>query len=265
MNVFMHELKAHRKALIIWSVSVVIFMAMSMAKFGTLSADAEGMRQIMSQFPQTMQAVFGMSGLDITTLGGYFGICFLYIELLLAIHGGLLGVSVLAEEEQDKTTEFLYVKPVGRAKIITQKLMAGLLNIFVLWGVTAASAWVSIEAAASMKGFEKEFMLFMGAALLIQLVFFFVGSLAAGVVKNSRSPGRYLAIAVFVSYVLFVFSKLSDSFDWLKYVSVFRFFDAAELLANKSLNTVYVAICAGIIVVCAVLTYVFYIRRDLEV
>lgn len=265
MNVFTHELKARRKSLIIWSVSVIIFMIMCMAKYDALATDAEAMRQIMNQFPQTMQAVFGMSGLDITTLGGYFGICFLYTEILLAVHAGLLGVTVLAEEEQDKTTEFLYVKPIGRAKIITQKLAAGLVNVLVLWLVTVAAAWASITAVTSTKGFEHEFMLFMGAALLIQLVFFFIGTLSVGVLKSSRSPGRVLATIVFVSYLLFVLSKLSDMFDWLRFVSVFRFFDAADLLANQALNNVYVAICGVAIVGCLAATYVFYTRRDLEV
>jgi ABC-2 type transport system permease protein len=264
-NVFSHELARRRKPLLIWSTGMVLFMVLCMFKFETLAADAAAMRGIMDQFPQTIQAVFGMSGLDITTLGGYFGVCFLYIALLLTVQAGLLGVSILAEEEQDKTTEFLYVKPIGRAKVITQKLAAGLIDVMALWLVTVVSAWACIAIFATMEGFETTFWLFMGAALLLQIVFFFLGSLCAGLVQNSRSPGRIIATVVFASYVLYVFSKLSDTFEWLRFASVFRYFDAADIIKDQSLNTTYVLIWAGIAVCAAIGTYIFYSRRDLEI
>ena len=78
MNLFLRELKSHLKSLFIWSAAIAAFMFMSMAKYTVLAGDAAASQQIMKAFPATLQAVFGMTGLDLTTIEGYYGICFIF-------------------------------------------------------------------------------------------------------------------------------------------------------------------------------------------
>ncbi|NTU90079.1 MAG: ABC transporter permease subunit, partial [Actinobacteria bacterium] len=173
MNIFIRELKAHSRSLLIWSLSMVALVAAGMMKFSALSTDTQALEALMKQFPASIQAVFGMTGLDLATVSGYYGILYLYLALLLAIHAGLLGEELFTKEEREKTTEFLYVRPVSRAGAITAKLCAGLCVVALLNIVTMVSSYGSIAGFVDPVSVREELLLFMAALAIIQLVFFF--------------------------------------------------------------------------------------------
>ena len=55
MNVFWHELQMRRKGLIIWSIIMVIFMVMCMAKYEAIAGSGAGAIQLMMKsFPSTV-------------------------------------------------------------------------------------------------------------------------------------------------------------------------------------------------------------------
>ena len=67
---------------------------------------------------------------------------FLYIAVMGAVHAVILGSELISKEERDKTSEFLYAKPVSRPTALTGKLLAGLTNLIVLNLVTLVSSFV---------------------------------------------------------------------------------------------------------------------------
>lgn len=265
MNVFFHELRMRLKGQLGWVFAMVVFMVLSVAKFSTLSSDAGASQALLKQFPATVQAIFGMTGLDLTTLSGYFGILFIYILVILSIHAGMLGSGVLADEERDKTTEFLFVKPRDRARIVTAKWLAGLVYVALQWAVVVASTFVAIQQVAHPGNFASDFWWFMLALAIVQVTMYALGSLAASWTSNVHVPNRLVAIFVFVSYLCFALVKLSPSVDFLKYISVFCYFDAGEIIRTGTLHFAYVVVCAVATIAAIVGTYVFYRRRDLNV
>jgi ABC-2 type transport system permease protein len=265
MNIFFRELHFRLRGQIIWAASIVVFMLLSMTKFNTLSTDASASQALLDQFPDTLKALFGMTGLDIMTISGYYGVLFIYIAVMLAIHAGLLGSGVLADEERDKTAEFLYVKPRSRRQIITQKLLAGLVYVVVMWSIVFVLSAVSTMGMSHIETFLQNLGLFMTALLIIQLVIFFAGSFFAAVTKRPHLAAQFVAIVVGGSYLLFALQKLSPALDWLRYVSLFTYFDAASIIDNSSLSVPAVVVCLVFTGVFAVGTYIFYRRRDLNV
>ena len=63
--------------------------------------------------------LLGFSDLDLSKVSGYYGMLFIYLLLMATIHAAMLGATIIAKEERDKTSEFLFVKPVSRSKVIT--------------------------------------------------------------------------------------------------------------------------------------------------
>jgi len=173
MNIFFQELRYRRKAQIGWVAAIIVFMALSVVKFDSLSKDTAASKVLLDQFPATIQAVFGMTGLDMTSLSGYFGILFIYILVILSVHAGMLGAGVLADEERDKTTEFLLVKPRSRSMIITQKLLAGFVYVATLWGVVVITTVASTLTVSNTGEFMRNFWHFMLALGITQLVVLF--------------------------------------------------------------------------------------------
>lgn len=264
MNVFIRELKTHRKGLIAWSAGIAALMWLCLVKFQTISADPAATTAVLSQMSDTVKAIFGMSGLDAVTLGGYFGICFIFLAILLAVHAALLGTGLLTIEPLTKTTEFLYTKPVGRRRIVTEKLLSGLLQLTILWGVTYLASWGSIAAYASMDGFEATLAVFMAAAALIQLVCFSLGLLTAALLHSAGRAGSVVTGFIFASYALALISQL-QGWEWLRYASIFRYFEAADILRTGLLQPHYVLICLVFSALAVTAVYLRYPHRDLTV
>ena len=265
MQLFFRELTARRKSLIIWSVALFLFIWLSMVKYDTLATGGQATEQLVQSFPETLQAVFGMNGLNLATLEGYYGVCFLFIAVMCAIFGGMLGAGILADEETDKTTEFLYVKPITRTRILTQKALAALVQI---GGITLV-VWLSSIATTFKYAPSDTFMdalgLFTGAIVLLMLLFGSLGLALAATLKRPQLAVKLTAIAVVGSYFLHAFAKMMPDITWLKYLSVFSWFDAKLLLDRLSFHPWTIVASIALIIIFTVVAFITYRRRDLNV
>ncbi len=265
MNLFMRELRAHRIHLIVWSIVMIAFMFLSMGKYAALSGDAAASQQLIQTLPSTLQAVFGMTGLDLTTIQGYYGICFIFISVMLAIHAGMLGADLVSKEERDKTAEFLYVKPRERAYLLTMKLVAGVLIMLVVYIVTALATYGSIALVNNGSVPVGDLVPFSLALLLVQALFYSAGAFFASVLTHPKQATMYVSILVFVLYISDVLYGLSDQFGLFKQITPFGYFNARDILADMHLNIGYVAITASVTAVLLIVTYIGYTRRDFKI
>lgn len=262
MSIFGRELRSRRVGLIGWSVGIALFMWASMVKYETIAVDPDATAALISGMPDTIKTVFGMNGLDIATLAGYFGVCFLFVAIMLAVHAALLGSGLLTTEPLSKTTEFLYTKPASRRRIITQKLLSGVLQLVIIWIVTYVASWGSIVLYDTMDGFESTLAIFMLAAALIQLTCFCIGMAVAATMRSADQAGKLLSGFVFGSYALMLISQF-EGWAWLEWFSIFRYFDAVRILDTGTLHLPYVIVCGVISAISLLIVYVHYPRRDL--
>ena len=265
MNVFWRELRAYRKVVVIWSVSIILLLAASMAKFNTLTAGGMDVNQLLDQFPATVQAVFGMNGLDITTIVGYFGILYLYVAVMLAIQAGMMGADIIDKEEQDKTTEFLYVKPRSRARILTAKLCVALVVLVVLNVVTFATSCILAAQYVDLATVLPELALYNMAYAVLQLLFMAVGAALAASSLRPKLAGKLVAMAVGVMYFAYVLVTMQPALDWLGVASPLVQMNAPDIIANGTLNGLWVSIYCIVAVASVAACYYRYPRRDLTV
>lgn len=262
MNVWRHELSQRKKSIIVWSCGLAVFMWTSLIKYETLSADPDATRQLLGTMPDTIKTIFGMNGLDAASLGGYVGICFLFVMILLAIHAGMTGSGVISREPLMNTTEFLYTKPLSRIRVLFEKLWAGSMCLVAVWGVTYLATWASIMHYASMEHFEQTLWLFMLATAIIQITFFCIGFGLACTLPRPAEATKIINALVFGSYAITMISQL-EGYQFLRFFSILRYFDAASILSTSHLDGHYILVCIGLSVIVLVAAIVVYRRRDL--
>ena len=78
MNIYKHELKMKLRSVFIWSVWLAFMIFAFTSLFTTVGADAELFNEMMTQFPEELLMAFGMVGLDMSTILGYYGFMFLF-------------------------------------------------------------------------------------------------------------------------------------------------------------------------------------------
>lgn len=263
MNIFLRELKANRKALIIWSVCMFLFVLSGMGKYTAYSSGSTS--DVFDQMPYSMKAMLGIGSFDVTTMSGFFAFLFPFIELTTAIHAVLLGSGIIAKEERDKTTEFIMVKPVSRSTIITSKLLAALVNIVVVNLVTLFSSIAMVGAYNKGKDITAEIIIFFVSMFIVQLIFLSLGALLSAFIRNPKASGSLAAGTLFGAYVISKVTDLTDRVNALNVLSPFKYFSYVKIVNENSLSLVIVILSLLLVGAFSVSTYFFYLKRDLSV
>jgi len=265
MNIFLREMKAHRKALIFWCIGILFMVGSGMGKYQTYAGSSQSLKDIIAQMPKSVATILGFTGLDVTKISGYFGMLYLYLILMATIHAALIGAGIIAKEERDKTSEFLYVKPVSRNKIITAKLLAALACIIIFNLVTTLSSLAVIAKYAPGQNATGDILILMGGMFMLQLIFMSIGTAVAALSKKPKSAASVSTAILLVTFILSIVIDLNANLDKLKYLTPFKYFAARDLINSGGFDPVFVSISVILIIALTVATYVFYRKRDLNV
>lgn len=265
MNIFGREMKAHRWNLLFWSLGMVFMVMAGMAKFAAYEHAGQSATELMAQLPKSMQVIFGLSGFDLATARGFYGVLFLYLVVMGAVHAVLLGANLVSKEERDRTSEFLYAKPVSRAQALTGKLLAGLVHVVLLNAVTWLSSVYFVDLYGGGESVTREIALLMIGLLFVQLVFLAVGAVVAGAARKPRSASGRATTIMLVTFLLYYTVNLDENLGFLKYFTPFKYFDAATVMKDMRLDPVFMVISVAIVAFCVTGTYRLYEARDLSI
>jgi ABC-2 type transport system permease protein len=265
MNIYVKELKAHFKSLVIWSVCSCLMVVLGMIEYEGYSSSGQSINDVMAEMPHAMQAMMGISDMDLTKASGYYGLLYLYLLLMATIHAVMLGATIIAKEERDKTVEFLFVKPVSRNKIITTKLLAACTNIVIFNLVTFISSIILVGMYSGDESVNADISITMAGMFILQLLFLFFGSALAAFKKKSKRASALAAGVLLLSYVLSVAIDINKNIEILKYLTPFKYFEAKNVMFGGGLDIVYVLLSIIIIGVLGAITFISYQKRDLNV
>jgi ABC-2 type transport system permease protein len=264
MNIFFREWKASLKSLLIWCGVMLLLILVGTAKFSAFYNNEE-MTKILDSFPKAMLDAMSLRAFNLTTVTGFFGIMFLYFGLMGAIAAAMWGSDMISREERDKTVEFSLVLPVTRSKVVTAKALAALVNCVLFVLVTWGGSLVAVPPYNPDQAFYQYLALQMAALFMIELIFLSVGLLLGCAMKRYKLSGSTAIGIILVTYFMSVITGMKDSLDFLKYFTPFKYFDAAQMLSSMKMDGAYLAISAGIIIVCVTTAYIIYNKRDLYV
>lgn len=265
MNVFMREMQANRKALVIWSIGVILLIASSMGKYAGLSSSGQSINDLLAQMPQSLKAIMGMGTFDLTTAIGYYGVLFIYLAMMATVHATMLGANIISKEERDKTAEFLFLKPISRNKIVTSKLLASLVNILIFNLVTLVSSILMVQKYSKGEAVSGDITKLMVGMIILQLIFLFIGTAIAAISKHPQTAPSLATGILLLTFMLSIAIDLNSRIENLKYLTPFKYFDAKNLMYARGFEPVYVILSVVIIAVLFRVTYVFYKKRDLNI
>jgi len=259
------EIKSNFKSLIIWCIGVFFLVASGMAKYAGMEASEQSINTLMNQLPKPIQSILGLGAFDLTKALGYYGLLFAYLAIMATIHASMLGADIISKEERDKTSEFLFVKPISRSKIITSKLLAALLNIIVFNLVTLFSSLIIVGYYAKGEAITNDILTLMAGMFILQLMFLFIGTGIAAISKRPKVAASFATGILLFTFILSIAIDMNDRLANLKYLTPFKYFDAKNLIDGRGLDPFFVTISGVIIVIMFVSTYIFYNKRDLNI
>lgn len=261
MTLVKHELRQGKTSFLIWTDSIGFLLATCIFLFPEMKGEMDGINGMFASMGSFTEA-FGMDRLNFGTLIGFYTVeCGNILGLGGAFYACLCAVGILSKEEKDKTAEFLLTHPVSRKRIITEKLMAVLIQITAMNTVIFAVSIGSI-AAVGEKLPIKEIILLHIAYYLLQLE---LAGICFGISAFLRkgSAGVGLGIAAMM-YFLNLIANIADVAEFLKYITPFGYCEGADIVTNGRLDSIMIAVGTVIGIGGVMIAYLKYMKKDIH-
>ena len=255
------ELKQGKISFLIWTASIGFLLAICIFLFPEMKGQMDSVNDMFASMGSFTEA-FGMDRLNFGTLIGFYAVeCGNVLGLGGAFFAALCAVGILSKEEKDKTAEFLLTHPVSRKRIITEKLIAVLLQITAMNLIIYALA-VGAIAAVGEEIPWKEISLMHLAYYLLQVE---LAGICFGISAFLRkgSAGVGLGIAAMM-YFLNLIANIADVAEFLKYITPFGYCEGADIVANGRLDGAMVAIGVVMGIGGIVIAYLKYTKKDIH-
>ncbi len=263
MNMYWHELKSLRKSTIIWILSLIALAGIYFAVYPGIAADASDFKKLLGGYPPTVRAMLGISLDNITSILGFYSMVLSFITLCAAIQASNLGISVISKETRGRTADFLLVKPVSRASIVSAKLLASLTVLLITDGVYYAAVWAMASIVKTGDYSGSVFFMMNATILFVQLIFFAIGLLASVIIPKLKSV---LPVSLGLVFIFFFIGTLlvTGKDDAVRFLSPFKYFDLSYILSHSAYEFPY--LMAGLAIVLAAIgaSYVIYVRKDIH-
>jgi len=264
MNIFIRELKANFRSLLIWSVIVLLFVTVGFSKFSAY-ADNPELLAVLDGMPPALLNAFNLNAFNLTTVTGFFGVMIAYFSVLLTVAAVMWGSDIITKEERDKTVEFSLTLPVRRETLVTAKTLAALVNcvglLLVTWAATLVSA-TRYQPDGDYYAFVARGML---AMFIMMMIFLAVGIFLGCAMKRHKAAGSVAVSVLLGTYFLSFVTDLNHDLEFLRYFTPFKYFNPVALLHDAKYDATFVLLSAGIIVVCLIGAYITYAKRDLYI
>lgn len=265
MNVFIREMRCNLKSLIIWSISMWLLVLVGMVKYSGIAAAGGASIELFKAMPESLKAIFGLSGVDITSVGSFYSIFFLYFILLATIHSGMLGATIISKEERDRTADYIFAKPRTRGGIISGKLFALLANILILNLVTLVSSITTMASYNKSESLNGKIITMMAALFILQILFAAIGLLASALTGNSKKATSVTTFVILAAYSLSIAINVNKNLDILRPLTPFKYFEGVDIMNGKGMELNYILLSGIISTVMIFAAIYFYKKKDLRV
>ena len=261
MTLVKHELRQGRTALLIWTAAIGFLLTVCVFLFPEMKGEMENIGDMFGSMGAFSDA-FGMDQLNFGTLVGFYAIeCGNVLGLGGAFYAAICAAGILSKEEKDKTAEFLLSHPVSRTSILTQKLIAVVVQITVMNLVVYLLSVGSMAVIGETIPW-KEINLMHLAYYFLQLE---LGGICFGISAFLRkgSLGAGLGVAVML-YFANLISNMAEVAEFLKYITPFAYCDGADIVTNGKLNLLLLSLGLVVMLIGIGGGYWQYTRKDIQ-
>lgn len=263
MNIFLRELKSGRKAFLFWSIGLLFIVFAGMTKYTGFAGNTQ-VTEIFSTMPKIVLAVFGMTGVDISSLAGFYVMLAYYVMICAAIYGVSLGANAVNRESIDKTYEFVFTKPRSRNYILLMKLKSGLTYLLAFSLLNYILSVLSIMTITTNENINSLMITYSLIVFLVGLLFFSLAAFIATMAKKTEKGALYANLCFLFAFVVGMVYDMFDHVEILRYFTPLRYFLQEDLVQGK-VDLIFILLPILLSAGFLVLTFVKFDKKDLNV
>lgn len=255
MNILVFEIKRNIKSLLKWGFASLLITFMYLSFFEILNSQ---MDLFLEAVPKEVVSALNLE--MISTYEGYFAFVLLYASLILGSLSTYYGMEVYLGEYRQKTSEFLFTKPVVKMKIILYKINARIILLLIAWVIFLIG---TATFSFFLYDFNMTIFLLCFNLLVVMMLLFGFGCLIGSFVKNKRT----LMLSVALTLVMYIVRVLQSVFNvnFLKLISFFNYQDVAMIVEYNNLDLVWFLYSIFAIMIMLFGSLVIFSNKDVKV
>jgi ABC-2 type transport system permease protein len=262
-NVFLKTIRDGGRAMIGWSIGMVLLAAYITSLWPTVRENAPQFNDFLESAPDALRAFAGGVRVDFTTGPGYLNsqVFSFMVPLLFLIFATRLGARATAGEEQAGTMDLLLSTPVLRMQVVGHKFLAMVISsaalAAVMWGAFAAGTTL-MDMGVSLWNLAG----IVGSGALLGLAF---GSLAllVGALRGNRGAAIAVTASVAVAtYLMNTIAAIAPDIEGLRLFSPFHYYNGADPL-RAGADPGHLILLGGLTAVFFIVSLAAFERRDI--
>lgn len=261
MTLMKHELRQGRIPLLVWTAAIAVLVLICVLVFPEMADQADAVGEMFASLGVFTEAI-GMDQLNIGTLPGFYAVeCGSILGIGGALFSALLGISSLSKEEKDHTAEFLLTHPLKRRRILSEKLLAVLIQIIVMNGIVFMAGLGSVLLIGEEIPWKEVGLLHL-AYFLMQIE---IAGICFGISAFLRRSGAGIGLGIaMMAYFLNIIANITEKAEFLKYITPFGYTEGADIVSNGCLDTKL--LLTGLVYTAAGIAAAYwkYCRKDIH-
>lgn len=261
MTIIKHELNQGRNSLLIWTVSIGFLLAICVFLYPEMENEMDEVSNLFASMGSFSKA-FGMDQVSFGSLSGFYAVeCGNILGIGGAFFAAICGISVLAKEEKEHTSEFLYTHPLSRYRVLSEKLLSIFLQILFMNLAIFVLSLLSIKAIGEELPWKNILLLHL-SYFLLQIE---IAGICFGISSFIRrgSLGIGLGIAS-ILYFLNIISNISEKAEFLKFITPFGYANGTDIIATSSLETAPLLLGMIYGILGILIAYFHYAKKDIN-
>lgn len=256
-----HEMKQGGKSLCIWTLSISFFIVVCVLLYPQMKAQMEDVNQLFASMG-SFSAAFGMDQLNFGTIIGFYAVeCGNIIGIGGAFHASILGIQMVAKEEKNHTSEFLFSHPISRTKILWQKWLASMIQIFILNVITIICGIASMVYIKESIPWKELCLIHLAYYFLQVELCWICFSLSCFIRNNGMGLGIGLAS---IFYFLNIVANISSHVEKIKQFTPFGYADAADIVARQNLDWINIGIHLLVSFSLILMGWLYYSHKNIQ-
>ncbi len=259
MNIlFKREIKSSFKSFLIWTISTLFVTYMSFWEYGVIGEDTD-YDAMFATMPEIARVLLGLTDLGMSNIIGYYALIIYYIIFIGVAYAFILGNSIMQKELDDKTSEFLFTKPITRRDILIGKMLSSVTMILFYCLINAIFTIVMMTNIGDNVYPNNEITLIVSLSyigLCILMLIIYQITLALNIATNKKVASAAAGLIIMYMYAMSLAVQIFEPIKDMNILTPWRYFAIDVIVHNdNSFNVLYIIISILIIGVFKLLAF----------
>ncbi|GGA49433.1 ABC transporter permease subunit [Paenibacillus physcomitrellae] len=254
------------KGLLQYAIGAAFYMLLMLGVYPSIAGNNSAVDEVIRSLPEGVSRAFGLGSgfgsVDAFISGEFYGLIML---VLLGVFTVQLSGTLMSRLIDQGSMAYLLSAPTTRGKIAWAQALVLVTGLLLVVGVTTLAGFAGYDwLIGGRYSFDGTAFVWMNVQAF--LLFFALGGLSFLISSLSNEEKRAKGISgtvVFLFYTFDLLAKLSESLDWMKWLTPFSLYRPSDIVAGGGHLLLSGVVLFALGVLCYAAAVMSFTRRDL--